>query len=404
MMLDEPIKIFNKRDKILEPINIGGIQVNEETLNKLNKTADRIILSEEMCPLEFELLLKMLKKMISTNLIKNPNNGVELLLSKEEILKRVLEFYKTIDIKYYSEALDFLLQLKKNKSLEILLGRKDTPSLEPISVKQRGYHGYDFIYDKTNIFIRTQLKQKEEMEVNNKNIFEIRDSMNIVHEIAHSFDLNKTEGLFSIFSNIHKTESKKIKEIDKKVKENNMVRDVFSETTAVTFETLYLQYLMEMTEYPKSAISSLVIRRFNDSLYNADECYDNLRIAKIKKENGRICNEDIELLMDEYDENWKIIEKRIARIIRKNGQINEMKKYAISGLFTPTLVLQYQQNGVNILKQYIEAIKNNSIDQLFDLLEIKRNQEGIDALFVNMKKQIEPYCNFHNKKNDIIER
>ena len=378
--------------------------MKEENLEKLNRIADRIILNEEMSPLDFELLLKMLKKMITANLIRKPNNSVGLLLSKEEAFKRVLEFYKTIDIEYYREALDFLLQLKKNKSLEILFRREDRPSLEAISVKQRGDYTYDHVYDKTRIFISTQLKQKDEMEVNNKNTVEIQDSVTIVHEIAHCFDQNKTEGLVSIFSDIHKTNSEKFKEIGKSVEENNRVRGVFSETTAITFERLFLKYLMEKTEYPKSNIGGLAIRRYNDSLYNADECYDNLRIAKIKKENGRICNDDIKLLMDEYHESEEIIEKRIARIIRENGKINEMKNYAIAGLFAPTLVLQYQQNGVNVLKQYIEAIKNNSINQIFDLLEIQRNEKGIDALFVNMNKQIEQYCFLPNKKNDLIDR
>ena len=70
--------------------------MDEETLNKLNIIADRIILNESKSPLDSELLLNMLKKMITARLINKPNNGVEVLLSREEILKRVLNFYKSI--------------------------------------------------------------------------------------------------------------------------------------------------------------------------------------------------------------------------------------------------------------------------------------------------------------------
>ena len=383
--------------------------MEKEMLDKLNNIAGRIILEEEKYPLDFELQLNMFKKMITTNTIKDSNNGIELLLSREEVLKRVLEFYRTVDIEYYSVALDFLLQLKRNKSLEIFFCRKDSLSrLEQISVERKGYYTYDYIFDETEIFVPTRLNEKrEEMGIYNKNTDIINDSIVIVHEIAHVLDQNKIEGLFSILADINeKPESiaKKYEEIGKMVRANNKARDVFVETTAITFEKLYMQYLMENTNYPKSNISSIAVRRFNNSLYDADECYDNLRIAKIKKENGEIRNDDIILLMEEYGESKEKIERRIERIVREKGQINEAKKYAIAGLFAPTLVFQYQTNGANVLKQYIATVKNNSVDQIFNLLQIPKNQEGIDTLFANMQKQIEPYRFFSNERNSVLEK
>ena len=380
--------------------------MDEETLNKLNIIADRIILNESKSPLDSELLLNMLKKMITARLINKPNNGVEVLLSREEILKRVLNFYKSIDTEYYSEALDFLLQLKKNKSLEIFFGKKDGFKQYPVT--SSGRYNYDYIFDNAKIYIYPRPNEKNnKIKTQNKNTDFIQNSVTIVHEIAHSFDINQTDGVLSEVitdDQIQISKSKKFKGIINKIEENKKVRNIFSETTAVTFEKLYTQYLMEMTDYPKSNISSIAIERFNTSLYNADECYDNLRIAKIKKEKGRICNDDINLLMEEYNESRETIEKRIKRIIRQNGQINEMKKYAIAGLFAPTIASHYQANGVKVLKQYIEAVKNNSIDQIFDLLGIRKNENGIDTLFINMKKQIEPYCFYPNKKITILEK
>ena len=383
--------------------------MEKERLDKLNRIASRIILEEEKYPLDFELQLNMFKKMITTNPINDSNNGIELLLSREEVLKRVLKFYKTVDIEYYSVALDFLLQLKKNKSLEIFFCRKGNLSrLEQSSVERKGYHMHDYIFDETEIYIPTRLNEKrKEMEIYNKNTDIINDSITIVHEIAHALDVNKIEGLFSILADINENPefiAKKHEEIGKKVSANNRARNIFAETTAITFEKLYMQYLMENTNYPKSNISNIAVRRFNNSLYNADECYDNLRIAKIKKENGAIRNDDIILLMEEYGESREKIEKRIERIIREKGQINEAKKYAIAGLFAPTIVFQYQTNGANVLKQYIAAVKNNSVDQIFNLLQIPKNQEGINTLFVNMQKQIEPYRFFSNERNSVLEK
>ena len=90
-------------------------------LKRTNEYVDKILKAEEISPIKFDLLFKMAKKMKNTDFIGRTNDKIEIPLNREDTLKRVLNFYKTIDTEYYSKALDFLLQLKNNKKLYILL-------------------------------------------------------------------------------------------------------------------------------------------------------------------------------------------------------------------------------------------------------------------------------------------
>lgn len=182
----------------------------------------------------------------------------------------------------------------------------------------------------------------------------------------------------------------------------NKVRNAFKETTAITFESIYAEYINNIAGFNISKNS--VVKRYNDCLLHAEICYDNLSIAKIKMENGIIKTEDLETLMRENHESPNKMKQRITRILKHKGKIERHKCYALAGLFAPTLVEQYNQHGVNVLKKYIESIKNNSVDGIFDSIQISQNEEGYDKLFANMKKRIMQFSNFNNRKNEELEK
>ena len=379
--------------------------MNSEKLKKLNDVADIIIKNEKADPIDFELLLQMLKKMIYTKRIKKPRHRVELLLSREETLKSVLNFYKSIDNEYYSDALDFLIQLKRNKTLHLFFDGKDKLSdIEQTVLKTGGRNEYEHILNQEDIYVPMRLEEKKEEEnINNRKTDVIGDIIRIVHEIAHHFDRSKVKGIFSIEADINKIDFQRKNEVWQIINKENKLQNIFTETTSITFENLYMQYLMEMPDCSKSTISFWAIDRFNDCLINAHKCYDALIIAKMKKENKTIRNENLVLLAQEYGLSVKMIEQRLEEIIRLNGDINSLKKYAIGGLLAPTIIYQYQNNGVDVLKDYIEAVKNNSLDDIFKVLNIQKNEAGISILVENMKKHIEPYCLFSEEKSPILE-
>ena len=383
--------------------------MNELDLKEFNEAVDRIIEDEKKYPLNINLLLEMFSKMKELQPIGSSNRNVEIFLSREETLKNVLNFYKTMDIEYYSEALDYLLQLKRNKSLYIFSGnRNDLSENEREIIKGKGRNEYEEITCEWNIYVPTRLSElKGEDEIISKNKDMIVDSRTIVHEIAHCFDKTKTEGVFPIVASAKTVKLKGTKEyeqINEKIIESNKVRDVFTEVTAITFEKLYLQYLMEHTSYPKNNIRNLLIRRFNSSFFTTCVCYEYLRIAKIKEEKGYISNNELEEIKKEFNVDEKYMNMLTGEIIEESEKFSKTKRYAIAGLFVPTLIECYHEKGVDVLKQYIQAVKNNSIDQVFEVLQIEKNEKGIEKLIANVKKDIETFNPQICKENEEDER
>ena len=381
--------------------------MDDITLKKLNEVADKMIKNKVEFCLDSELLFYMAEKMKSLNPIENDIKSVNILVSREETLKRVLEFYKSVDIDYYSDALDYLLQLKRNKSLKIFdANKKRLSNVEKNAIRLNGFNQYGYICNTSRIYIPVKRgEREEEKRICNKNTDVIYDSETIVHEIAHSFDMEKTEGIFSIAANIKEYNIHKSKEMDKikeKIREKNKVRSLFMETTAVSFERLYLQYLMDNTNYPKNCIKQLLKRRINNSLAAAEQYVDFTRIMKIKEENKKISNNDIEILTEEYGEDREKIDERLDTVIRRYEQRDIAIRYIIACLFTPTIMKNYYEKGPEVLKKYIAAVKNNSVDEIFNLLQIEKSKKGIDLLFENVKEDVEKnFC--LDKKRDISD-
>lgn len=380
--------------------------MDDVTLKKLNQFANVFVIDEKNSTLDTELFFNLLKNMYEIKPILTKGNNIEVFLSREETLKRVLEFYKSVDMEYYSIALDCLLQLK-NKNLYIVRNNKEgIQKIKNIRIEGNSAgNTYDYLNNAHYIYALSGLKRNNIIYNEQRDI--LADSKKIVHEIAHCFDRKKIEGIFLIATSSKEkdmrntAESKKIR---KKIYEGTNLRHIFAEVTAVTFEKIYLDYLIENTEYSKNYINNLKIARFGDSLNACSNCYEALVIARIKKEKGKIVEKDIELLSKEFGTSREETEKRIEKLLEKSKIVYAAKPYAMAGIFAPTLIECYHKKGVDVLKQYIQAVKNNSIDQVFEVLQIEKNEKGIEKLIANVKKDIETFKPQISKENNEYER
>ena len=374
----------------------------EKELKKLNGIANYIISTEMKYPLDTDLLLYVFKKMY-----KEPSIGkkteINVQLGREKLLKDILIFLKNIDIEYYSEALDFIIQLKKNRSLEIFHSKKSNLSrVERDAVKLMGMQMFNYKHDYIQLLIPTGLDEtREEYNNNIENKASLKESFSMLHEIAHSFDFDAKKAK-EILSKTINIDEKSYKKALKDIMDSSIVRDAFCETTAITFERLYSEYLMNNEK--NNTVINRAINRYNDCLLCAEICYDNLSIADIKRKKGIIKNEDLELLMKEDNNNERQIRYRISRIFKYNGNIRERKRYAVAGLFAPALVEQYKQRGPEVLKQYINSIKNNSVDEIFETIQISQSKEGYDKLLNNMKSEMKLVYDVGEKKNMELEK
>lgn len=99
---------------------------------------------------------------------------------------------------------------------------------------------------------------KKEANIINKNNPTLEDLYLIVHELSHILDLNLEIG---------KTTKKKIAG-EQEIYEDNITRELTAEATAIAFEGLLSDYLLENKAYPKAAIQQISNRRINSS-YNS---------------------------------------------------------------------------------------------------------------------------------------
>ena len=375
--------------------------LSEEELKELNRIANVIISNEIEYPLDLDLLLYIFRKMSREPSLKQPSKEIKLELSREKILKYTLDFFRTIDIEYYNEALEFLLQLNKNKRLEMFYSKKDKLSKEEKeAIKLEASYSSKDLFDDVSIFIPIGINEtREERENNFINRASIEESFKIVHEIAHNFDrISPKEMLSRTIDMDEESYNRMLKEI----KDNNKVRNAFHETTAITFESIYADYLKGKVQ--SDVLKRWIADRYNIFIIKAEICYDNLSIADIKRKKGIIRNEDVEQLMKENKDSAKMIRQRIDRIFQKKGNIKTEKRYALAGLFAPTLAEKYKQQGAEVLKQYLNSVKNNSVDDVFQSVQVSQNEEGYDKLLENLKKQIEPFLYVKDKKCDGLER
>ena len=146
-------------------------------------------------------------------------------LTKEEMINLVLNFYKEMLPNYYDRA-------KK------VINSEDGNVLEITEIKEKEHEkhtkGY-MIHDYSNCTNKVVIPS----------IFNLRNALTLVHEIGHAMDTSN--------SNLEKNYTLY----------NYKIRSFLSETTAVTFEKIFLDYLWNNTNYPKENIASIMTHRYN---------------------------------------------------------------------------------------------------------------------------------------------
>ena len=341
-------------------------------LKKLNIAIDEVINEKEDLDIDYDLLEKALELMIKNNRpIGRRPISVVVPIKKSDMLTVTLDFFRSIDIDFYKKAIDTILQQNNNIKMNLYnfhdirdFNKRDNNNLLEYTPDGR-VHSRNGCAN-VNIPTNSELNSREE-EIFEKDTCTLEDLYTIVHEITHLFDLD--------------LEAEKIE------RRKNM-RELTGEATTIGFEGLLTEYLLKNNLYSSIGIQQIVNKRYNSSMQNARLVYAKLLLAKEKSKKGEITLEFIEKLMRDNNLSTQYVRKMAYNIISATPDMLLQNRYAIGGFIAPTIVKAYKENGVQVLKKYLEYAKNNDIEQALKAIGVEMNIEGINILDRNFNEYL----------------
>lgn len=361
------------------------VVMQEEFLNKLNVAVDKIIREKKSMNLDYDYIEKTLKLMVNNRNAKMSPVSIVVPIKKEEMIKTILEFFESIDDELYQKVIDVVLADDKDIKLNIY----NVHSINDFRKKDENnflkYTTYGVVQNNygcalVNIPMSSELTKKE-ADVINKNNPMLEDLYLMVHELSHLLDLNLDIGKATK------------KEIAGKqgIYEVNITRELTAEATAIAFEGLLSEYLIENKAYPRAAIQQISNRRINSCLQKARIVYTKLILAREKEEKGKISLDFIENNMRNYGLSVQGVRGIANDIINYPDDMLMQNRYAIGGLIAPTIVKTYKEKGAEPIKSYLEYAKQCNLKLALNQIGIQLDREGIERLNSNFKEYKQLY-------------
>lgn len=357
--------------------------MREGFLQKLNNAIDRTIEEKKELTLDYDLLEHVLGKTLQNQKSGDTDRITKVVTMKqEEMLGIALSFFESIDPEIYKKALAIMLQQNDNVTMNIydVHQVKNFSKLDEFGMMENTEEGsfqYTTIgHARINIPTRSELGIKE-TKLLNEGECTLEDLYTVVHETAHMLDLD-----------LEKNADKREEILNGDTKSKRIfTRELLGESTAIAFEGLLTEYLLNNTKIPKEAIKQIDNNRINGSTYAARLVYMKLILANQKSKEGKITIEYIESLMRNNNFSTQFIRRMAIDIINDPRTILYEKRYALAGIISPTIVATYKQKGVGALKEYLQAAKDDNFLKALNSLGIEFNEQGLNKLIQNMRIQ-----------------
>ena len=291
--------------------------------------------------------------------------------SSPEALKEILRFLKTIDNDLYLYALKLFVG-QGNGSIEIYnkYSNKDKTK-ENRSRNDR---------DGSIHLVLNQTISRKEAELISKVLktdkCSLLEVIVMMHEVSHSFDRGD-------------------------IRLQHFGKDIFRpfslatsfylpETTAIFFETIFAEHLINKYPIYKNVIEKILGNRARHNLMSVDKTYVMSGLAKVKKEKGYVPDNYIALLKGED------IAKRVKEVVLNDNNLSYSRRYALALLFVPTMVKVYNENpkeGNDRIRRYLKCSKENDFDGALAAFGMDlNNKESVKNILENYKEHILKYC------------
>lgn len=360
---------FSKNDDIWN-------MINDKTLDALNCAADRIMEERFRIIIDHNLLKALLEGYLTLNrkVINSPSNIVANHITKEEMIKVMLDFFSSLDKDFYNQAVQVILG--QNEKIKAHIYNRN-------HIKNYGEKDENNIYKYTNegSVISKNGFSVVHVPTEDSKFYSIEDLYTIVHEISHLFDLASNDTV---------PDMKRATENDERCYKRNNARYLLAETTAIAFEGILTDYLIHNNTYSGSEIKQNAIRRIRGSYYTAETIYAQLLLAEGKEKNGKITQAWIKEVAKGNNLSPQYVKNLINRILAVQKDFQYITKYAIAGLLSPTIVERYKKDKdgtIILIKNYLQCIKNDDIQGALETFDIEFDEDGIMRLSQNARIQ-----------------
>lgn len=345
------------------------LAISNDTLFKLNKNIKRTIKEKKESNIDFDFLERVYG-MILRNKSYLREGKIKCIISikKTEMVKIALDFFESINQKLYEKARDVILNIDERASIDI------------VNVNINGMKGREgnvrTVMGKSRVYVPTQieLSSKEALE---SEMCTIEDLYTLVHEISHLFDLNFEDSLPNR------------EELIGQEKNNNkkITRELFGESTAISFEHLLTEYLMRETDYSNEAIKQSYNRRMNDLYDMTSSIYCRLLLVKESEKSGEITQDMLKTFIKNNGLSISYFRHMVDKIIRDSHSLTYRNRYVVAGAISPTIVERYHKHGIETLDKYLDAVKNDDLKEVLSVLDISLDNKGIKQVIGNLLQQ-----------------
>lgn len=341
---------------------MSELKINDNKLFRLNECANRTREEKKKSNIDFAFLEKVYKIILrNTNYLQEGKVKCIIPIKKEEIIRIALEFFQSIDEEFYQRAKNVIMNIDEQASSSVV----------NVNIDDRyGRIGFlKTVFGKSEAYMPIQsILSKQEALENGTGTLE--DLYTMVHEISHLFDLNVKDTLPKIVEPNNK-------------KEKKITRELFGETTTRAFEILLTEYLLKNTDYSKDAIKQQHKITENNYYDMASSIYGRLLLAEECEKNGKITQETLEKLRKKNGLGIHYFRHVIDKIINDPRSLTFRNRYAVANAVASTIVKKYHEGGSKILKMYLNAVKEDDMEKVLNILEISLGNEGIRQVIDN---------------------
>lgn len=319
-------------------------------------------------------------------------NRISITLSKGQIMKETLDFFKTIDMGIYLSVLRLYVGISENEELKIYnYHRVD-------DFDSKDTNGYS-LFEKKSVRLTDKGKSKiylvlmEDLNkedasmmsrlISSNEVCSYVDLFKLVHEVAHGFDKD--------FGNRVSVELDGENKNEAELELPKMAETFLAETTAIFFEHLLGDYLINKTPSNKLFVKQILQDRITSSGLCVDLVGLKTSFMIEKKEKGFVSDERISDIASEYG----LTCEEAKEIILESPLLYEDRKYALAYLFVPTMIKKYKEDGLEKgnkrVLSYLDAVRNNDFDSALSAFDISLDKDGLNVLLSNLKEYEKSY-------------
>ena len=343
--------------------------LSDEELAKLNNKIKEIIQEKNNSNMDFNFYEEIFGFFVrKVKKFKEKNFYIVSELKKSEMIKIALDFFQSLGSKYYENVKKVILNTNENVEINFVNVNKTNTDKRRANVHTE--------MGKSSVYIPYQDDIPKEMNLDD-DICTFQDLYALVHENGHLLDKNDDLSL-PIVDYFTKPKLR--------YKENK-TRNLFTETTAILFETLLTEYLLKETSYSKEVVIDTYNSRQNLLFRSMSRTYSILLLAKEIEKNGELTQIDVQNYIKEINVNERFFDYIAHEIINlKNEDTIEVTiEYLIGTIVTPTIVHKYHEDGIEAIDKYIKLLKENNLEGVVDYLGISfENDESYEQVLNNI--------------------